>query len=57
MATYTDAVLSGFGCDPDDEAARAEAEAEARDLQRLTGRDPHECVRCRKVDCVCKEPK
>lgn len=50
--TYTDATLAGFGCSPDI-IARAEADAEARDLNRLTGRDPHQCVKCAAVDCVC----
>lgn len=53
--TYTDAVLSGFGCSPE-AIAKAEADAEAADINRLTGRDPHECVRCRQIDCVCTKP-
>lgn len=50
--TYTDAALADFGCGAD-AIARAEADAEARDLVRVTGRDPHQCVRCGAVDCVC----
>lgn len=52
IATYADAVLAGFGYS-EDAIARAEAEAEVRDIERSLGRDPHTCTRCGKVDCVC----
>lgn len=44
--------LSDFGCSPE-LIARAEADAEAADINRLAGRDPHECVKCGQYGCVC----
>lgn len=44
--------LSDFGCSPE-LIARAEADAEADDINRLTGRDPHNCVKCGQYGCVC----
>jgi len=62
--TVAEAEIPDFGCSVEaiDEAqaaadtmyARAEADMESAAINRLTGRDPHECVKCGAVDCVCK---